>query len=151
MPDSSTPRYTFKLLRAGTFKLDAGSMFGLIPRSVWSRSVPTDDKGRITVAHNCLLLERVGESPATPAGQPKRVLVEVGTGDKLDPKMQAIFDLEQNPVGHQYAGKPRTIVDCLAEHFLTPESIEAVICSHLHFDHAGAMWLLKKLKVHSIM
>ncbi len=143
MPDSSTPRYTFKLLRAGTFKLDAGSMFGLIPRSVWSRAVPTDDKARITVAHNCLLLERVGDGPNLP-GQPKRLLIEVGTGDKLDPKMQAIFDLELNPAGHHNAGKPRTIVDCLAEHFLTPESIEAVICSHLHFDHAGALTRLPR-------
>ncbi len=145
-----SPRYAFTPLRAGSFKLDGGSMFGLIPRSVWSRSVPPDDKGRITVAHNCLLLERV-DAPAahstsslhhsvTPS-LPKRILIEVGTGDKLDPKMREIFDLEKNSSGPN-AGKPRTIVDCLAEHSgggVTPEQIDAVICSHLHFDHAGAL------------
>jgi glyoxylase-like metal-dependent hydrolase (beta-lactamase superfamily II) len=148
---SPLPRYTFTLLRAGSFKLDAGSMFGLIPRSVWSRNVPTDDKSRITVAHNCLLLQRhppntPGMSRALPANpadasMPSRILIEVGTGNKLDPKMQAIFDLELNPVGsgHPNAGKPRTIVDALAEHNVTPESIDAVIVSHLHFDHAGAL------------
>ena len=52
-------------------------MFGLIPRTVWSRSVPTDDKGRITVQHNCLALTRPGTD--------KVVLIETGTGVKLDP------------------------------------------------------------------
>ena len=88
-------------------------MFGLIPRSVWSRHVPTDDKGRITVAHNfaCFssaLLRRHGMSraltsnpadAAPPSVAPSLLLIEVGTGDKLDPKMQSIFDLEQNPPG----------------------------------------------------
>ncbi|MCC6950387.1 MAG: hypothetical protein IT433_02950, partial [Phycisphaerales bacterium] len=59
-------RYHWKLLRAGTFKLDAGSMFGLIPRVVWSRAVPVDDRGRMTVQHNCLLLE--SESPGPEGG-----------------------------------------------------------------------------------
>jgi glyoxylase-like metal-dependent hydrolase (beta-lactamase superfamily II) len=128
------PRYTFTLLRAGSFKLDGGSMFGLIPRSVWSRSVPPDDKGRVTVAHNCLLLK-----PFTPGmSGPRNILIEVGTGDKLDPKMQEIFDLEKNTSGPN-AGKPRTIVDCLGDHNIAPEQIAAVICSHLHFDHAGAL------------
>jgi glyoxylase-like metal-dependent hydrolase (beta-lactamase superfamily II) len=139
MPDQA-PRYRFTLLRAGSFRLDGGSMFGLIPRSVWSRSVPTDDKGRITVAHNCLLLERVGGSDVLP----RRVLVEVGTGDKLDAKMQEIFDLEKNPAGHPNAGRPRTIVDALAEHGVKPDQIDAVICSHLHFDHAGALTRLAR-------
>ncbi|HMN41903.1 MAG TPA: MBL fold metallo-hydrolase [Phycisphaerales bacterium] len=145
MPDNPTPpRYTFTLLRAGTFKLDGGSMFGLIPRAVWSRHVPTDDKGRITVAHNCLLLQREGEAPP---GPPRRLLIEGGTGDKLDPKMQEVFDLEQNPPGHPNAGTPRTprtILDALAEKNVPPESIDAIICSHLHFDHAGALTRLPR-------
>jgi glyoxylase-like metal-dependent hydrolase (beta-lactamase superfamily II) len=144
------PRYTFTLLRAGTFKLDAGSMFGLIPRSVWSRSVPTDDKSRITVAHNCLLLKR--HDPAPPSSRPnastpsfpRLLLIEAGTGDKLDPKMQDVFELEKNPAGHKNAGKPRTIVDALAEHYVTPDQIDAVICSHLHFDHAGGLTRLAR-------
>src|SRR4051812_31675121 len=85
---SDTPgenvRYTWRLLRAGEFRLDGGSMFGLIPKTVWSRSVPTDDRGRITVQHNCLLLEGAG----------KKILIEVGTGNKLDAKSREIFAMD---------------------------------------------------------
>ncbi len=140
---TGVPRYSFTLLRAGTFKLDGGSMFGLIPRSVWSRSVSTDDKNRITVAHNCLLLKRHAAAPSD-VSLPRTILIESGTGDKLDPKMQDVFELEKNPAGHKNAGKPRTIVDALAEHNVTPDQIEAVIVSHLHFDHAGGLTRLAR-------
>jgi len=132
--------YTFKLLRAASFKLDGGSMFGLIPRVVWSKTVPTDDKGRITVQHNCLLLDRVTPSSETPEISPRRVLIEVGSGDKLDPKMQEVFALERAPG----TTRPRTIIDALAEVGATPESIDAVVVSHLHFDHAGALTRLPR-------
>jgi glyoxylase-like metal-dependent hydrolase (beta-lactamase superfamily II) len=133
-------RYTFRLLRAGSFKLDAGSMFGLIPRSVWSRSAKVDDKGRITVAHNCLLLDRVG--PPDPKA-PARVLLEAGSGDKLDPKMQDIFELEKNAAGPR-AGHPRAIHDALADISVAPDAIDAVVISHLHFDHAGGLTRLAR-------
>lgn len=123
-------RYHWKLLRAGTFKLDAGSMFGLIPRVVWSRAVPVDDRGRMTVQHNCLLLE--SESPG-PEGRPVRVLIETGSGDKLDAKSRDIFDLES-----------RSILTALAEAGTEPEAIDAVVVTHLHFDHAGGVTRLPR-------
>lgn len=98
-------------------------MFGLVPRVVWSKSVPTDDRGRITVQHNCLLLERSG-----PGDGPKLILLEAGTGDKLDAKSRDIFALEQ-----------RSIVDALHEADCRPEDINAAIVTHLHFDHAGGL------------
>ncbi|MBX3375797.1 MAG: MBL fold metallo-hydrolase [Phycisphaeraceae bacterium] len=116
-------RYSWRLLRAGEFRLDGGSMFGLVPRVVWSKSVPTDDRGRITVQHNCLLLERSG-----PGDGPKLILLEAGTGDKLDAKSRDIFALEQ-----------RSIVDALHEADCRPEDINAAIVTHLHFDHAGGL------------
>jgi glyoxylase-like metal-dependent hydrolase (beta-lactamase superfamily II) len=139
--DREPARWSFTPLRAGGFRLDGGSMFGLIPRGVWSRAVATDDKGRIAVAHNCLLLERRG---AAPEGQPSRVLVEVGSGDKLDAKMREVFDFENNPPGHPRAGRPRTIVEALEERGASPETIDAVIVSHLHFDHAGGLTRLAR-------
>lgn len=115
--------YRWTLLRAGEFRLDGGSMFGLVPRVVWSRTVPVDDRGRITVQHNCLLLERHDAGPG-----PRRILIEAGTGDKLDAKMRDVFALEN-----------RTVVDALGEVGVKPDQIEAAIVSHLHFDHAGGL------------
>ncbi|MDX2133054.1 MAG: MBL fold metallo-hydrolase [Planctomycetota bacterium] len=123
----SDARYEWKLLRAGAFRLDAGSMFGLVPRTVWSRSLPVDDRGRMDVQHNCLLLWR-REGDAT-----RRVLIETGTGDKMDDKNRDIFALEN-----------RSITDALREAQTEPEQIDAVVVSHLHFDHAGGLTRLAR-------
>jgi glyoxylase-like metal-dependent hydrolase (beta-lactamase superfamily II) len=133
--------YSWRLLRAGQFKLDGGSMFGLVPRVVWSKAVTADDRGRIAVQHNCLLLERSGEAPSTGGApsdgaalpSPKLVLIETGTGDKLDPKSRDIFALEN-----------RSILDALHEANCRPEDIGGVAVSHLHFDHAGGLTRLPR-------
>jgi len=122
-PNLTETRYSWKLLRAGEFRLDAGSMFGLVPRAVWSKTVPVDDRGRITVQHNCLLLERSG-----PGEGPKLILLETGSGDKMDPKSRDIFALQN-----------RSITDALDEVNCRPENIQAVAVTHLHFDHAGGL------------
>ncbi|QOJ01467.1 MAG: MBL fold metallo-hydrolase [Phycisphaeraceae bacterium] len=125
-------RYRWSLLRAGEFRLDGGSMFGLIPRVVWSRSVPTDERGRITLQHNCLLLERDG-APAPGVESPGLVLIEAGTGDKLDPKSKDLFALDG-----------RCVLDALHEAGARPEDIGAAVVSHLHFDHAGGLTRLAR-------
>lgn len=123
---SQQVRYRWRLLRAGEFRLDGGSMFGLIPRSVWSRSVQTDEKNRITVQHNCLLLERVDSEGAEQG--PKLALIEVGTGDKLDAASKDLFAMSD-----------RTILTALHEVDCAPKDIGAVVTTHLHFDHAGGL------------
>ncbi len=120
---SPTPRYSPTLLRAGPLLLDGGSMFGVVPRAVWSRHIPTDDRGRILVSHNCLLLTRTDDSSA-----PKYVLIESGSGDKFNAKNRDIFGLTD-----------RTITTALAEQNVRCEDIDHVILSHLHFDHAGGV------------
>jgi glyoxylase-like metal-dependent hydrolase (beta-lactamase superfamily II) len=132
--------YSWRLLRAGRFKLDGGSMFGLVPRVVWSRTVPPDDRGRIPVQHNCLLLEASGKAiPASAAGSskpafsPRLVIIETGSGDKMDPKSKDIFELEN-----------RSILEALHEADCRPEDVDAVAVTHLHFDHAGGLTRLAR-------
>lgn len=122
--------YSWRVLRAGEFRLDGGAMFGLIPRAVWSRGVATDEKGRITVQHNCLLLERAGPAESLRDGRaaPKLAIIETGSGEKLDAKFREHFAL-----GERWLGDALHEVDCRAE------DVELVTCTHLHFDHAGGL------------
>jgi len=119
-------RYSWRLLDAGALKLDAGSMFGLVPRAVWSRSVEVDDQDRISLRHNCLLLEGEREDPEL--GRARRIVIEAGTGDKLGEKMSGIFGLDGRSVEH-----------AVRDAGVDPAEIDDVIVSHLHFDHAGGL------------
>src|SRR3954470_21353444 len=116
-------RYHWQALRAGPLKLDGGGMFGIIPRVVWSKAIAPDDRNRITVAHNCLLLTRTDEH-----GKTRRILIETGSGDKLDAKMREIFGLTDY-----------TIVEALRDAGCACEDVDHVVVSHLHFDHAGGL------------
>lgn len=111
-------QYSWQLLRAGAFRLDGGSMFGVVPRALWSRMAPPDERNRIDLQTNCLLLR----------SDERTVLVETGYGGKWDEKSRDIFHLE-----------PRTIVDALAEAAIVPDDITDVVVTHLHFDHAGGL------------
>lgn len=95
-------------------------MFGIIPRVVWQRSVEADDKHRIELAHNCVLLEHI-ETGA-------KHLIEAGTGDKLDEKMAGIFGLDGESVDSALRAAGHNEAD-----------IESIILTHLHFDHAGGL------------
>jgi glyoxylase-like metal-dependent hydrolase (beta-lactamase superfamily II) len=119
---SSDVRYSWKLLRAGPFRLDSGAMFGIIPRPIWSKVASCDEQGRILLAHNCLLLERRENSGV------QRILIETGSGDKFDRKTRQIFGLEDY-----------SIIDALKEVGCSCDQIDSVIVSHLHFDHAGGL------------
>ncbi len=103
-------------------------MFGVIPRVVWSRMAEPDEKNRIELQHNCLLLEPVHPDGGPVEGTPKRLLIEAGTGDKLDAKMSGIFGLDG-----------RTVETAVRERGVDPAEIEGVIVTHLHFDHAGGL------------
>lgn len=130
------PRYSWQLLRAGPLLLDAGSMFGVIPRVVWSRNVATDAQGRMTVAHNCLLLQRKysdAHIPEDTCDDPQRIVIEAGSGDKFDAKNRAIFGL-----GNQ------TVETAVESAGVRCDQIDAVIVSHLHFDHAGGLTRLAR-------
>jgi glyoxylase-like metal-dependent hydrolase (beta-lactamase superfamily II) len=120
---SQSARYQWTLLRTGPIRLDGGGMFGVIPRVLWSRGFASDEQNRITLAQNSLLLHR-----ADPGAGPRRLIIEVGSGDKFGPKLRKIYGLED-----------RSIIDALAEAGEQCEKIEHVIVTHLHFDHAGGL------------
>jgi glyoxylase-like metal-dependent hydrolase (beta-lactamase superfamily II) len=115
---SSVAGYHWQLLHAGPILLDGGGMFGLIPHVVWTKVIPPDDRNRIKLAHNCLLLER----------DAKPILIETGSGNKFGPKMRKIFGLSD-----------QWVADALRQAGCLPEAVEHVIVTHLHFDHAGGL------------
>jgi glyoxylase-like metal-dependent hydrolase (beta-lactamase superfamily II) len=108
------------LIQAGTFRSDAGALFGPVPRLLWDRLVTdeVDHDNRLLQALNCLLVE-------TPAG---RVLIETGIGERLPEKSVAM---------RGYEGKP--IVAAMEAAGFEPGSVDLVVMSHLHFDHAGGL------------
>jgi glyoxylase-like metal-dependent hydrolase (beta-lactamase superfamily II) len=108
------------LVQAGTFRSDAGALFGPVPRLLWERWVTTeiDADNRLLQALNCLLIE-------TPAG---RVLVETGIGVRIDEKGRAM---------RGYEGP--WVVAALQAAGFEPGSVDVVAMSHLHFDHAGGL------------
>jgi glyoxylase-like metal-dependent hydrolase (beta-lactamase superfamily II) len=108
------------LVQAGTFRSDAGALFGPVPRLLWNRWVTEeiDADNRLLQALNCLLIE-------TPAG---RVLVETGIGERVDDKTRAM---------RAYEGL--AVVPALEGAGFEPGSVDVVAMSHLHFDHAGGL------------
>jgi glyoxylase-like metal-dependent hydrolase (beta-lactamase superfamily II) len=108
------------LIQAGTFRSDAGALFGPVPRILWDRLVTDeiDADNRLLQALNCLLIE-------TPGG---RVLVETGIGVRLDDKTRTM---------RGYEGP--WIVPALTAAGFDPASVDVVAMSHLHFDHAGGL------------
>src|SRR4051812_11673006 len=93
----TSTRYKMQLLRAGPLWLDGGSMFGVVPRVLWSKLTPPDERGRIQIRHNCLLLSRT-DDPS------QRVLIETGSGNKFDAKTRDVFGLTD-----------RSIIDAIRE------------------------------------
>jgi glyoxylase-like metal-dependent hydrolase (beta-lactamase superfamily II) len=109
-------------LETGIERLDGGAMFGVVPRTLWTRRIEPDDRNRIPLAMRCVLVEH-------PDGL---VLIDTGLGNKEEKKFLDIYGVEN-------AGKPgpTRLEDALRELGHRPRDISWVINTHLHFDHAG--------------
>ncbi len=115
--------YRITLFNLGRFALDGGAMFGVVPRTLWSRLTPPDEQNRIALALNCLLIEFGDE----------KIFVDAGVGTKFDEKYRKIYAIEQ-----ETGPQGETPVDlALASVGLGSEDITQVLFTHLHFDHAG--------------
>ena len=107
-----------RVLRAGWFRPDAGGFFGVVPQALWSRFVETDARGRLMCRLNVLLIDAGG----------KRILVETGTGVRMTDRERDIKGVE----GGDAADAMRAVGE-------DPASVDFVVLTHLHYDHAGGM------------
>ncbi|MBI1819888.1 MAG: MBL fold metallo-hydrolase [Nitrospirae bacterium] len=110
---------TFDLfpLTDGTFSLDGGAMFGVVPKPIWERLCPADSRNRILLSLGVLLIQAGG----------KNILIDSGIGNKGDAKFNDIYNVNRSP----------SLEAGLKNQGVTPEKINIVINTHLHFDHAG--------------
>jgi glyoxylase-like metal-dependent hydrolase (beta-lactamase superfamily II) len=104
-------------IESGNFKLDGGAMFGVVPKSLWSRTNPADSNNMIDMAARCLLIEN-GD---------KLSLIDTGMGDKQSDKF----------FGYYYPWGEHSIDKSLKEHGFHRDDITDIFLTHLHFDHCG--------------
>jgi len=104
-------------LDGGSFALDGGAMFGVVPKVLWEKKSPPDQNNRIRMRANSLLVRAAG----------KTIVVETGNGTQWDTKLRAIYAIQD--------GDP--LIDSLAKTGIRREDIDLVVNTHLHFDHAG--------------
>jgi glyoxylase-like metal-dependent hydrolase (beta-lactamase superfamily II) len=110
--------YTIQPVDTGSFALDGGAMFGVVPRTLWEKSNPPDEKNRIPMAARAMLL----------TGGGRTILVDVGNGDKLPEKLSAIYKIDN---------RRTDLLSSLRALGVSPEEVTDVLLTHLHFDHAG--------------
>jgi glyoxylase-like metal-dependent hydrolase (beta-lactamase superfamily II) len=106
-----------RFLSDGEFWLDGGTLFGVVPRVLWEKVAQPDERNRIRMRLNSLLIRTAG----------KNILVETGVGSKLGRKQREIFKLDRSV----------DLLGSLDSAGLRPEDIDIVINTHLHFDHCG--------------
>ncbi len=104
-------------IEAGNFKLDGGAMFGVVPKSIWSRTNPADSNNLIDIAARCMLIENGN----------RLTLIDNGMGDKQSDKFY----------GYYYRWGDHSIDSSLAQYGFTRDDITDVFMTHLHFDHVG--------------
>jgi glyoxylase-like metal-dependent hydrolase (beta-lactamase superfamily II) len=102
-----------------SFKIDGGAMFGVVPKIIWEKLTPPDEKNRVTLDLNLLVIRTTNEN----------ILIDSGIGDVLSERQRKIYGIE----------KPSGLEAKLSEIGLSREDIDVVILTHLHADHAGGI------------
>ena len=100
----------------GSFRLDGGAIFGVVPKALWAERYPADERNRVEIAVRQLLVR----------GR-RTMLIDAGFGDKTDEAFRQNLALDRR----------RNLDHALADAGVAPEDIEIVLATHLHWDHAG--------------
>jgi glyoxylase-like metal-dependent hydrolase (beta-lactamase superfamily II) len=109
--------YRMTVVSFGTFKLDGGAMFGVVPKPLWNKLIPADEQNRIPLGLNVMLIEF----------DDQKILIDTGIGSKLPEKSQGFYDMHGSYDPADWLGELETDVDEITQVWLT----------HLHFDHVG--------------
>ena len=118
----SVGRLRCHALEGGRQRLDGGAMFGVVPKALWERRIPADERNRIPLALRCMLIEH----------DDGLVLIDTGIGNKENEKFRDIYGVDNAGQNGRTA-----LEDALGELGHTPDDVRWVINTHLHFDHAG--------------
>jgi len=110
-------RFDVRIFSDGVFRLDGGAMFGIVPKVLWERQKPADERNRVTMDMNCLLIRDADHI----------IVVETGAGPKLTDRQKKIFGIEDPP----------RLLDELKRLGVRPDEVTLVVNTHLHFDHSG--------------
>ncbi len=111
-------QYTLYEIETSRFGLDGGAMFGIIPKTLWERKIPADDRNRVEMSTRSLLL----------VSDDHKILIDTGNGDKWQEKFRSIYSIDTETVN---------LDSSLAKHGFTPDDITDVYNTHMHFDHIG--------------
>ena len=110
--------YEIHSIETGTFALDGGAMFGIVPKTIWDKKLTADESNRIDMALRCMLI----------TGNNRNILVDTGIGNKFPKKYAEIYKIHHDETN---------IGTSLKKHGLSINDITDVILTHFHFDHAG--------------
>ena len=111
-------------IETGNFKLDGGAMFGVVPKSIWQKTNPSDSNNMIDISARCLLLEEKN----------KLVLIDTGMGDKQSEKF----------FSHYYRWGDNNLVKSINSAGFSTDEVTDVFLTHLHFDHCGGASFFNK-------
>ena len=110
--------YRLEVIPDTEFRLDGGAMFGVVPRVLWERLCPPDERNRVRLNMNCVFLDTGKE----------KILIETGIGEKWNDKQTSMYGIfREKPLAETLLEK----TGC------TTDDITIVVNTHLHFDHAG--------------
>lgn len=115
-------QYDITTVQSGKFRLDGGAMFGVVPKVLWERKIPSDELNRINMYTRCLLIR------AEISGRKRVILVDTGMGDKWDKKTRDIYAVDNSEW---------SLTSELKKKGVAPEDVTDVIITHFHFDHVG--------------